>query len=370
MPSYAAPNYAPAAPNYGSPATQPQYNAPADPPYGAPAVPSQFASGMPNQFGGPASVQASYPAAGTLPPYGAPGFQPQYGGTGQPYGAGTYGVPGATPQTQYGAPGAQPYGGPQYTSASTQQPYNPPDMSQPGLQPTADAANGRPGQPKASEPDYFQAVRKFQGNSVARWRQSQFPVRIHLPAGSPDSWQKSLETGVDRWNVFVPLKVVPASEPANIEVHWVNHLSEASQFLGVTRLEIGPKEHMKVSIFMLRPTYYLSEIPEKTLHTAFLHELGHAVGIFGHSDSPKDLMFASEIVSAGKGKSSVIKFAPVISPRDVSTVKHIYSIAPASNEKIPQTLEWGYSVKMPQGSCRSNEKIYEFDGHVPNMNAQ
>lgn len=184
--------------------------------------------------------------------------------------------------------------------------------------------------------DYFTTVRRFPNDTVARW--TNLPVRVHLPQGSPDSWQKALESGVTKWNDYLKVEIVPASQPADVEVSWVNHL--VPQYLGVTRLQIQ-NGNMQSQIFMLRPTYYLPEIPEKTLQSAFLHELGHALGIFGHSDSPEDLMYGSEIAPGGKGKPSKIKFAP-ISTRDSNTLKKIYeapSLPPGYS--LPQPLEWG-----------------------------
>lgn len=42
-----------------------------------------------------------------------------------------------------------------------------------------------------------------------------------------------------------------------------------------------------------------------------LHEIGHALGIFGHSNNPNDIMYT-------------LKGAPSLSPRDINTVNILY----------------------------------------------
>jgi len=191
---------------------------------------------------------------------------------------------------------------------------------------------------KSDQPgaDYFGMLKRFTTDGVARWRN--LPVRIHMPENSPASWQRSLDVAIKRWGDHLPLKVVEAAEPADVDVSWVNKL--VPQYLGITRLVLAPSQ-MRVQIFLLRPTYYLPEIPEKTLANVFLHELGHGLGIFGHSDSKQDLMYGAEVIPGAKGKPAEIRYAG-LSDRDINTLKHIYALPPLPEEfATAQPLEWG-----------------------------
>jgi predicted Zn-dependent protease len=47
--------------------------------------------------------------------------------------------------------------------------------------------------------------------------------------------------------------------------------------------------------------------------SAARHEFGHALGIWGHSPQPEDVMYYSQVQSP-----------PNISPRDINTLKKIY----------------------------------------------
>ncbi|MDZ4834350.1 MAG: hypothetical protein SGJ27_11290 [Candidatus Melainabacteria bacterium] len=184
--------------------------------------------------------------------------------------------------------------------------------------------------------DYADRISRFVNNSTARW--TNFPVRVRLPEDGNADWKKLMDLGMEKWGRYLPLKKATAAEGADIEVSFVNHLTP--RVLGVTRLTVtGGK--MKVFVFMLRPNYYPS-IPEKVLAHAFLHELGHALGIFGHSDKPTDAMSTFEMASAGSGKLTQDKLGS-LSTRDVNTLKVIYDANPLPedfNMTAPQ--EWGY----------------------------
>ncbi|MBI4533400.1 MAG: hypothetical protein HY711_05580, partial [Candidatus Melainabacteria bacterium] len=188
--------------------------------------------------------------------------------------------------------------------------------------------------------DYFSQIQRYPGGAVARW--TQFPVRLRLPQESPQSWSMTLESGIKKWGQYIPINIASGTQFANIEVSWVNQLP--ARQLGITRLQPITSGTFQVVIFMLRPTFYPPEIPERTLSGAFMHELGHALGIFGHSDSNNDLMQPTELVFARAKRSEKgvmkIQFAD-ITPRDVNTLKKIYE-APTLplNFGTRDPLEW------------------------------
>ncbi|HEY9734285.1 MAG TPA: hypothetical protein V6C89_20405 [Drouetiella sp.] len=191
-----------------------------------------------------------------------------------------------------------------------------------------------PSDPKAG--DYFFAVKKFDGNTVARW--ISFPITIKLPAESPESWKKNLQLGINEWNRYIPLQpVADSAQSCDVEVTWVNKLLPG--VLGITRLTTPKKGNIHVEIWMLRPTFYQPEIPEHALQVAFLHELGHAVGIFGHSNGQDDLMAGAELSLAMKGKA--VPKSLSVEPKDLNTLREIYnSPAIPGSFELSQPLEW------------------------------
>jgi predicted Zn-dependent protease len=70
----------------------------------------------------------------------------------------------------------------------------------------------------------------------------------------------------------------------------------------------------------------------------FLHELGHAVGLYGHSANKEDVMYLDE-----KATKKVAPAVNTIGPRDLNTLKRIYSTAPIADSFLIQPpLEYNF----------------------------
>lgn len=264
-------------------------------------------------------------------------------------------------QQQYQQPPQQQYQQPQ------QQYQQPPQQQQqfqypaPGQIPRQDQyqAPSRPAQPQSAQGlsvdsslvanslpfdanagDYLPLIRKFNGPSgapvYAYW--TKFPFRLRLPAGSPDSWQRALETVIARWGQYVPVKMALPKEEVNAEIVWVNNLPKG--LLAVTRYTIKDGQ-IRCWIYLLRPTYYPAEIPERYLSSIFTREMGHALGLLGKSDRPGDLMYQSEAsIKTASGVKPGLKISG-ISARDINTLKRIYQSAPLpANMTLNEPLEW------------------------------
>ena len=183
--------------------------------------------------------------------------------------------------------------------------------------------------------DYLAQVWRPPGIATARF--SRFPIKIRLPQSSPESWRKYLDETIKKWGSYIPLKTATANEPADIELTWENHFAD-NKLLGITRLQIL-QGHMQVRIYLLRPTFYPPDVPERILKNVAMHEIGHGIGLFGHSDGPQDVMYAGELFS-GKGKAALAKPGN-ITQRDLNTLKKIYECPPmGANINTPKPMEW------------------------------
>jgi predicted Zn-dependent protease len=184
--------------------------------------------------------------------------------------------------------------------------------------------------------DYFSVVKPTPVGYLV-W--SQFPVKVYVdrPTDStaPSSsiqrfgdWVEAVLQAVGEWNVYLPLEVVTQPTRADISIlrsrppiqASINPETGALNFPRARTAEthyefyLSPSPEAPQPILSHRLTIQLSpdQSDRYTLATA-RHELGHALGIWGHSPLETDAMYFSQV-----------RDSPEISIRDVNTLKHIY----------------------------------------------
>lgn len=163
--------------------------------------------------------------------------------------------------------------------------------------------------------DYFSQVIPTEAGYFI-W--TQFPVKVYLQPTSNSSmtsqaWIDAGLQAIQEWSIYLPLQVVSDSNSADITVQWSDpNLGLTGRIRSAeTRYELyvnqfGILSH-RFTIF-IRPR----NIP-KSLLAAIRHELGHALGIWGHSPLETDALYFSQV-----------RNPPKVSVRDVNTLKRVY----------------------------------------------
>ncbi len=189
-----------------------------------------------------------------------------------------------------------------------------------------------------SSGDYFSEIESISSVGYLIW--SQFPVTVYIQTPTPEQLEtfegKSLQTwvtfvsqAVAEWSVYFPLKIIDDPETADIAI-WRRRpglrLSETGEILPARSAEAhyqlyhisqeksdnSPEE--LTGILAHKFTILLS--PTQTgsyIQSAAKHELGHALGIWGHSPLETDVMYLAQV-----------RNSPPISPRDINTLQRIY----------------------------------------------
>jgi predicted Zn-dependent protease len=164
--------------------------------------------------------------------------------------------------------------------------------------------------------DYFDQVRAVKVGALV-W--SIWPIRIFIeppPTGTlmkPDLWHTAIAQAVKDWQPYLSLSLVKTASEADIQISATSprHKSGARVRSAETRYELYLSDRQTLSH---RVAIYIR--PSQTanyLTAAARHELGHALGIWGHSLNPTDVMYFAQV-----------RVPPGISARDINTLKRVY----------------------------------------------
>jgi predicted Zn-dependent protease len=171
--------------------------------------------------------------------------------------------------------------------------------------------------------DYFDQIKPPQPGFLV-W--SHWPIQVYIapPPKSalikPEAWHNAILQAIQDWQPYLPLSLAasPADADITISANPPQQRSGARVRSAETRFELYTNGDLaapsarpilahRISIY-IRPSQTISY-----LSAAARHELGHGLGIWGHSQNPADVMYFAQV-----------RNPPAISARDINTLKRIY----------------------------------------------
>ena len=178
--------------------------------------------------------------------------------------------------------------------------------------------------------DYFDQIEPSVAGYLL-W--SKFPIKIYFdrPDNPNDTaattrrfnqWVDAVETSISEWNTYLPMTEVERAELADIIIERndppidskidpeTGQLQIPRARTAQTRYEFYIKNNKLFHKMIIKISPSLSQLA--TL-SATRHELGHGLGIWGHSLQENDVLYFSQVSSS----------IP-ISSRDINTLKKIY----------------------------------------------
>lgn len=198
--------------------------------------------------------------------------------------------------------------------------------------------------------DYLACV--CEDGNCTRWPIESLPLKVFIANGKDEKGNKvkgfsprfnqllleSLDEWVKASQFRLAYTMVSDVQEASIVCTWTDNpsfLKEQGNKVeqGVARVFSKPSENGTHQIKGVHLTILVNSrdtgkpIPDDDMKKACLHELGHALGLAGHSNNNRDVMFFSESPSVW----------PALTKRDKATLSRLYSDYPV-RETPPTTL--------------------------------
>jgi hypothetical protein len=173
-------------------------------------------------------------------------------------------------------------------------------------------------------------IADISGDGFYTWNKNRFPLKVYMQSGSGlpgyrSSYPEVLKQCFDDWSRVSDGKLSwkPVNNPkaADIIVTWSDQAVEAARGTEAgntktfarynTETNWGKIDRAEMRLLTRLPE---REFSDAEIHKAYLHEVGHAFGIAGHSNDRKDIMYFA-----------VSKDQPgELSDRDKATINFLY----------------------------------------------
>jgi len=206
------------------------------------------------------------------------------------------------------------------------------------------------------------------GSKVLRWNLSTSPLKIafvHEHSQVPPYYPAMVMQAFNAWKKVFERKIdftqVDKAENADIIVVFTDNLDETkcteddckiNTGLTTPKIENFKLKNMTISLKVLDQNSV--PYPKNQIYNTALHEIGHALGIMGHSYNKSDVMYpVSEMKS----------YMKYLSSNDISTINLLYKIKPditnLSYDKKQLAAFISSELVMGSEKARSNQKVME-----------
>jgi tetratricopeptide (TPR) repeat protein len=189
-------------------------------------------------------------------------------------------------------------------------------------------------------------------NGVVRWSLLK-PVGVWIEKSAPGiknlqpGFEKQILDALDQWRLALGQQIIfeiqSLPENAQIQVSWSNSIDTqghsgdggTSYTAGLTVPDIRNNQLKAMHVTLATFDILGNAQKEETIYAVSLHEMGHALGILGHSENPDDVMFVRN--------HKIAK----LSDNDVRTIRTLYSM-PADVSNITSNTTSGDPLQKAQ----------------------
>lgn len=215
------------------------------------------------------------------------------------------------------------------------------------------------------------------GNDILRWDIRSFPLKVYFENANevPQYYIENINKALSLWSNstnFVKFTQVNDKQSANIIIAFKDLPEDfckkdaCSYVVAFTEPEISSQKILKkmdLTFYKTNPRHE-NFSSQEILNTA-LHEIGHTLGIMGHSNNPRDLMFAQKDNGSRYFNSLP---TPNFTRNDLNTLVLLYRIKPTiSNNQNLQSETFYYApILIGEDNERIKNKIIENKNYIKN----
>lgn len=221
------------------------------------------------------------------------------------------------------------------------------------------------------------------GNEIIRWDINSFPLKVYFENVSsvPEYYKENIDKAFNQWTVrtnFVKFKEVSNPDEANIIIKFKDIPDDVCSG-GVCKYTIAYTDPVigtdnllkKMNLTFYKTNPLKNKFSSLEVYNTALHEIGHTLGIMGHSDSKSDLMYSSNENNMNMYALYRSDFQ-YLSLRDLRTLALLYRLEPTiSDVKNSNKAHLYYSpLILGSNDARVMQKIKELKKYIaeyPNL---
>ena len=215
------------------------------------------------------------------------------------------------------------------------------------------------------------------GKDVIRWDLKSFPLKVYIEPTNdiPPFYTKTILKAFAMWQNktnFISFTQTKNEQEANITVKFkdipkdICKNSICTYTIANTTPEINNDKILKKMVLTFYKTNpFNKSFTEQEIFNTAIHEIGHTLGIMGHSDNPDDVMFAMKDNTDYRTFKTGVN---AISARDIKTLVLLYRIAANITDTNALPAKNSYYAPLILGSndVRLQKKLQENLNYIKN----
>lgn len=204
-------------------------------------------------------------------------------------------------------------------------------------------------------------------NQVMRWEKFPLKISIEIDKTVPSYYRQSILKAMEQWQASVKfVKFTLENKHPDIVIKVVpmpDNIGNNKKYIaGYTIPDYKNKHLKKMTITLYSKDPHGNFFSDKEIYNTTVHELGHALGIMGHSYSIGDLMYMSTFYSP------VNTSFQYLSAKDINTITLLYKLIPdISNNPNLETKGLVYApIILGTSEQISERKLKEAQNYIKN----